>query len=260
MSIEALQKKDLGNAALQQGDFNMAVKYYSEGIELDPRNHILYSNRSAAYHSLGNFQNALADAEKVIEIEPSFWKGYSRKGIALYSLGMGDESLQAYQEGLVYNSGERSLMEGVDSARELIRSKQSRNTQNTQNTQNADPQNMIIQMMMSQFQGDPLARARSYPECSAFAGAPDFVKKIKEIQANPAKIMEYIQDEQISTFISAGLQRSGPGDTEISEEELAKRRMEQREEMLRREEEERVMKKEHEKKKEGRRKTTSRKR
>lgn len=37
-----------GNAAFQSGNHEEAVKHFTEAIELDPQNHVLYSNRSAA--------------------------------------------------------------------------------------------------------------------------------------------------------------------------------------------------------------------
>lgn len=37
-----------GNAAFSAGGFEEAVKYFSDAIELDPTNHVLFSNRSAA--------------------------------------------------------------------------------------------------------------------------------------------------------------------------------------------------------------------
>lgn len=102
-----LEKVRQSNAACQAGDFPVAVRLYSEAIELDPRNHILYrdgkmshrlrgigatdifwkslnlwpiflillySNRSAALIKMGQFTRALQDAVKAKELNRSWPK------------------------------------------------------------------------------------------------------------------------------------------------------------------------------------------
>lgn len=48
---------------------------------------MLYSNRSASYASLRDFQKALDDANKTVELNPAWSKGHGRKGAALHGLG-----------------------------------------------------------------------------------------------------------------------------------------------------------------------------
>lgn len=48
--------------------------FLSQGIELDSSNHILFSNRSAAYAKNGEYEAALSDANKVIELQPQWPK------------------------------------------------------------------------------------------------------------------------------------------------------------------------------------------
>ena len=40
-----------GNAAFAAGNHEEAIKHFTEGIAIDPSNHVLYSNRSASYVS-----------------------------------------------------------------------------------------------------------------------------------------------------------------------------------------------------------------
>lgn len=68
---------------------------FSQAIELDPSNHVLYSNRSGAYASLRDYAKALADANKTTEIKPDWAKGWGRKGTALH--GEGDLGMYCVQ-------------------------------------------------------------------------------------------------------------------------------------------------------------------
>jgi stress-induced-phosphoprotein 1 len=66
--------KDKGNAALQAGKFDDAIKFYAEAITLDNNNHVLYSNRSAAFAKAGKYLQALEDAEKTVQLKPDWGK------------------------------------------------------------------------------------------------------------------------------------------------------------------------------------------
>lgn len=61
-------------AACQAGDFGLAAQLYTEALALDPANHVLYSNRSAAYVRLGKYTQALQDAAKARELNPRWAK------------------------------------------------------------------------------------------------------------------------------------------------------------------------------------------
>ena len=57
--------KDQGNKAFAAKDYDKAIQLFSEAIKLDPSNHVLYSNRSAAHAGKKEWDAALEDAEAV---------------------------------------------------------------------------------------------------------------------------------------------------------------------------------------------------
>ena len=70
--------KELVNAAFKAQDFNTAVGQYTEAIAANPTDHTIYGNRSASYHNLKKYDEALADGAKCVELNASWAKGHQR--------------------------------------------------------------------------------------------------------------------------------------------------------------------------------------
>jgi DnaJ family protein C protein 7 len=79
-STLSILAKDTGNNFLKNGNVDKAISMYSIAIECTPENHLLYSNRSAAYQSKNMWREALNDAEKCVHICNTFPKGYVHMG------------------------------------------------------------------------------------------------------------------------------------------------------------------------------------
>lgn len=80
---------------------------------MDPSNHILYSNRSAARLKQGQFLLALQDATKARELCPQWPKAYFRQGVALQCLGRYAESLASFSAGLAQDPNSKQLLTGL---------------------------------------------------------------------------------------------------------------------------------------------------
>ena len=123
MSAEAKQK---GNVAFSAGDYPKAVKQFTMAIRMDKQNHVLFSNRSAAYTALGKYEEGLADAERCLRLAPKWGKGYGRKGAALTGLGQGGEAVKAYLAGLGVEPESEARRSGLAEAKAAIRAAQDR--------------------------------------------------------------------------------------------------------------------------------------
>ncbi|XP_055831521.1 protein SGT1 homolog A-like [Solanum dulcamara] len=66
--------------------FDLAVDLYSQAIAITPNNAQLFADRAQANIKLHNFTEAVADANKAIELDPSMAKTYMRKGLACMKL------------------------------------------------------------------------------------------------------------------------------------------------------------------------------
>ena len=99
------------------GNHKMAVKMYTDAIRIAPRQHTLYSNRSAASCLGGHYAEAFEDACKCIDLMPTWPKGYVRKGAALHGMDRWVEAVKAYEEGLKFDPTSEALRQGIDDAR-----------------------------------------------------------------------------------------------------------------------------------------------
>ncbi|WVZ60101.1 hypothetical protein U9M48_010164 [Paspalum notatum var. saurae] len=94
------QLKLQGGKAVERKDYAEALKFYSEAINLDPANAILYSNRSFCHLKMGKAQEAFCDANTCIRLRPEWTKGYYRKGAALMSLKEYKQACDSFMAGI----------------------------------------------------------------------------------------------------------------------------------------------------------------
>ncbi|KAJ3152956.1 Hsp90 cochaperone [Geranomyces michiganensis] len=176
--------KTRGNQAFSAGAFEEAIQHFSAAIELDPKNHVLYSNRSASYSSLKNYEAALADATKTVELKPDWPRGYSRKGAALHGLGDLAEAAEAYKAGLAVDPNNAQLKKALEEVEGAASS--------------ANPFGNI-------FGPEGLAKIMSNPKVAGIISQPDVMAKIQEIQRNPENLNKYMQDPRIMTLMMAAM-------------------------------------------------------
>ena len=110
------QLKRKGNEAYQAQKWLEAVDYYSQAIDIDATNAVLFANRSAAYLQHGEAQRALEDAKKAVELNPQYVKAYGRQGAAHQALKDYDGAVAAYQKGLEVAPDDAHLKQGLQGA------------------------------------------------------------------------------------------------------------------------------------------------
>ena len=99
--VRAEEEKAEGNRLFKEGKLGECIEAYSRAIALDVDNHVLYSNRSAAYLKKGDSKSkALKDAEKCVSLMPEWTKGFNRMGAAQQALGRYDAAIKTFEKGL----------------------------------------------------------------------------------------------------------------------------------------------------------------
>ncbi|RFU77632.1 heat shock sti1 [Trichoderma arundinaceum] len=179
--------KALGNKAIADKNFDEAIDKFTQAIALQPENHILYSNRSAAYASKKDWENALKDAEKTTEIKPDWAKGWGRKGAALHGKGDLLGANDAYEAGLKHDPNNAQLKSGLASVDKAMQ-------QEVGGGFGADPTGGIGNMFK-----DPnlIQKLASNPKTSAYLADPAFMAKLQQIQQNPLNSQDLFSDPRM---------------------------------------------------------------
>lgn len=202
--------KEKGNLEYQNNNFDKALEYYSQALEIDPENPILWSNKSAALLKLEKADEAVVAAAEATKRKPTWSKAWNRLISALILKEDYDSARKSISKALAIdpnNNTAKQLLKEVnkkefctlkkeeldgdgedtedegdgDGDGEVVESIDTSNLLPQQNTNPPMPQmpnqNMLFQSMMK---NDKLKEKLSNPE---------FQRKIMESQSNPFAAM-----------------------------------------------------------------------
>lgn len=96
----------MGNDCFAEKKFTEAIQYYDEAIKLDANNASLYSNKSACYASLGQWEEAAREAKTCLTKDGNFIKGYGRLATAEAELGRYDHAMATLYTALSKDPGD----------------------------------------------------------------------------------------------------------------------------------------------------------
>jgi len=92
-----------GMAFLQQENYERAIADCSRALELQPNYHLAYYNRGKAYLRSGRLSLAMADLNRTVAIAPSYAEAYSLRGEAYRELGDLKAAIRDYSTALAIN-------------------------------------------------------------------------------------------------------------------------------------------------------------
>eukprot|EP01060_Flectonema_neradi_P024447 TRINITY_DN332_c1_g1_i2.p1 TRINITY_DN332_c1_g1~~TRINITY_DN332_c1_g1_i2.p1 ORF type:complete len:548 (+),score=160.11 TRINITY_DN332_c1_g1_i2:154-1797(+) len=176
--------KSKGNTAFQSKNFEEAITWFTKGIEVDSKNHVLYSNRSAAYGSLHKWNEAFQDALKCVEVAPTWAKGYSRLGSALHGLGRFDEAISAFDKGLGVDPNMDALKTGKAAAQHA----------------KAVPTHPLAQVFTPQLL--QMMVTSNDPKIKELRDDRDFMGLVTKMIQDPSIVGQHIQDPRVMTLLS----------------------------------------------------------
>lgn len=173
---QALAAKKRGNTAFAAKDWKTAIKEFTAAIELDPTDHVFYSNRSGCHANLGDYETALKDGKKCVETKPDWAKGYSRVGLALFQMKKYDEAKVEYEKGLKIDPNNATLQGGLRQCNQAIE-------------RASNPMaKMFDDSMWAKLHNDPITRE--------YLNDESFKAKLRMCQQNPQMMSSLMQSDE----------------------------------------------------------------
>ncbi|XP_071078815.1 stress-induced-phosphoprotein 1-like [Haliotis cracherodii] len=169
----SLQEKEKGNECFKKGDYPNAVKHYTEAVKRNPEDAKIYSNRSACYTKLMEFELALKDCDTCIKIDPAFIKGYLRKGANLLAMRETTKAAVWYQKALDIDPSCQEALEGYKKA---------------VTAENSDPEAVK-------------KRAMSDPEVQQILQDPAMQMILQQMTKDPNAVREHLKNPHIAAKI-----------------------------------------------------------
>ncbi|OAY59965.1 hsp70-Hsp90 organizing protein 3 [Manihot esculenta] len=184
------EEREKGNEYFKQQKYPEAVKHYTESLRRNPKDPKAYSNRAACYTKLGALPEGLKDAEKCIELDPTFSKGYTRKGAVQFFMKEYDKALETYQEGLRHDPQNQELLDGVRRCVEQL---------NKASRGDLSPEELKERQ----------AKAMQDPEIQNILSDPVMRQVLVDFQENPKAAQEHMKNpmvmNKIQKLVNAGI-------------------------------------------------------
>ena len=83
---------------IAKGDFIKAIEKMEQAVILDPLSLPLMSNLADAYSFAGRFEEALAQYDKIIEMDPSYRRGFEGRGMIYLATGENEKAVKDFEQ------------------------------------------------------------------------------------------------------------------------------------------------------------------
>ncbi|XP_013929210.1 PREDICTED: RNA polymerase II-associated protein 3 isoform X1 [Thamnophis sirtalis] len=95
---KALTEKEKGNTYFKQRNYDAAIECYTKGMNADPYNPALPTNRASAFFRLKKFSVAESDCNLALALNKNYIKAYNRRGAARFVLGKFKGAKEDYEK------------------------------------------------------------------------------------------------------------------------------------------------------------------
>lgn len=85
-------------------NFEEAIKDFTKAIEIDPENAVYWHNWACCFWNKGDLEAALEDFDKAVELDPRNPIIFSNRGLVKWKLGLFEEAIDDYSREMEFGS------------------------------------------------------------------------------------------------------------------------------------------------------------
>jgi tetratricopeptide (TPR) repeat protein len=119
LDVQALNNE--GNARASKGDFDGAIAQYTRALEIDPKMAAVYNNRGNARASKQDQVGAIADYSDALKLDPAFSEAYANRGLSRALQGDLKGAVDDYSEALRISPRDPTVLANRGIARAKLR-------------------------------------------------------------------------------------------------------------------------------------------
>ncbi len=93
----------LGDESFKKGEYANAIASYDRVLEVNRSDADLYYKRGLAHYQIGDYEGAIADYSQAIQINIHDAKSYNKRGLTLYQIGRLEEAINDYSQAIRIN-------------------------------------------------------------------------------------------------------------------------------------------------------------
>jgi len=116
-SEEAIKRNNFGADLLKQGRLDEAIAEFERAVEVDPNYAAAYFNLAYAYERRDRIDDAIAQYKKAIQLEPGNVLGHNNLGVLLDKKGLYDEAIGIFERALKIDPSNATVQGNLANAR-----------------------------------------------------------------------------------------------------------------------------------------------
>ena len=92
-----------GKSYREKEQWDEAIAEYNKALEINPKFAMAYNDRGIAYRWKGQYDQAISDHNKALEINSRYAEAYNSRGVAYYTKGQHDKAISDYNKAIEIN-------------------------------------------------------------------------------------------------------------------------------------------------------------